>query len=330
MDLENLLQKFEKDEQTTKGRGVEETLGPEKILFIHDSFHRKHGQTYQFSDQENRILEGLISKTKLPQGSYQFVAAIKEYNIREDDVTTEELHTQREFLYEDVAAINPDLIIPLGNLAMKALVKKSGVTGKRGKEFVLELEGVEYPVVPTLHPFSLYAEPKLRSLFIQDLDNAYSKFILDENKMDDSGYHLINGDLNRLLDVMALAIDSPVVAVDIETTGLDFKKDSMITIGFSFKEGSGYVFPVLHRENEWTDAELTKIQTAVSLLMAKPDTVKVFHNCKFDVKFLRNWGVEKFENIEDTQIMHALINENLPHGLMDCVKEHFPHELEKF
>ena len=43
-----------------------------------------------------------------------------------------------------------------------------------------------------------------------------------------------------------------------------------------------------------------------------------------------NWGISDFNNIEDTQIMHALVDENLPHSLMDLVKQYFPHELEKF
>jgi len=43
-----------------------------------------------------------------------------------------------------------------------------------------------------------------------------------------------------------------------------------------------------------------------------------------------NFGSTTFNNIEDTKIMHALIDENLPHGLIDLVKQYFPHELEKF
>ena len=42
------------------------------------------------------------------------------------------------------------------------------------------------------------------------------------------------------------------------------------------------------------------------------------------------FGIEDFNNIGDTKIMHSLLDENLPHGLMDLVKEYFPQELEKF
>ena len=64
--------------------------------------------------------------------------------------------------------------------------------------------------------------------------------------------------------------------------------------------------------------------------MENPAIGKVFHNCKFDLKFLRNWGVEVFNNIHDTQIMHSLVDENKPHGLMDIVKENWASELEEF
>ena len=43
-----------------------------------------------------------------------------------------------------------------------------------------------------------------------------------------------------------------------------------------------------------------------------------------------NFDVSVFKNIEDTQMIHSLIDENLPHGLMDLVKQYFPQELETF
>ena len=54
---------------------------------------------------------------------------------------------------------------------------------------------------------------------------------------------------------------------------------------------------------------------------------KVFHNAKFDLKFLINHGISP-KNVWDTKIMHHLINENVPKGLMDLVKIYFPEELE--
>jgi uracil-DNA glycosylase family 4 len=325
MELEKLFENFEKDDSPAH----REELGEEKIVFVHESFHQKNGSIFQFTDEEFQVLNGLLNKTKLPLGSYQFVAAVKLFGAREDDIDTPTLHKHREYLYEDIEAIDPDLIIPLGNLALKTLTKKSGITAKRGKEFSVEISKKNYNVVPTLHPFSLYAEPKMRPLFIQDVDNAYDKFILNINAFDDSPYELVNGDLDRAKELLNQTLQQKVVGVDLETNGLDFKMNKIFTIGFSFGEKQGFVFPIFHRESEWSDNDLSELKQLIQNLM-ESDVTKVFHNCKFDLKFLMNWGITHFESIEDTQVMHSLVDENLPHGLMDLVKQYFPTELEKF
>jgi len=328
-ELENLFDSFKKEDDSAAVFRSE--VGEEKIVFVHDSYTQKRGRVYEFSDKEFDILSTLLKKTKLPIDCYQFVAALKSFNAREDDITIAILSAHREYLAEDLEGIQPDLIIPLGNLALKAVTKKSGISSKRGKEFAIELEsGKLVPVVPTLHPFSLYVEPKFRSLFVQDVDNAYNKFILKENKFDGSPYELINGDILKFDSLMDEADKSTAVSFDLETNGLDFKKHKIMTIGISYKEKHAFVFPINHAECEFSPSELSHIRERVKSLMKNEKVVKIAHNLKFDYKFLRSWGVEEFNNMEDTQIMHSLVDENLPHGLMDLVKQYFPKELEKF
>jgi len=326
MTLDSLLNSFENDEKKNVHR---EDVGTEKIVFIHDSYRQKYGKTFAFEDEEYGILTSLLSKTGVPDGSFQFIPAIGGYNMREDDVTTEVMHVHREKLLEDLEAIGPTLIIPLGNLSFKTLTKKSGVTNKRGKEFSVELNGEPVPVVPTLHPFSLYSEPKVRRLFVQDVDNAYDKFILNVNKFDSSPYELVD-DIDRFEELIQETRTHDAVAIDIETNGLDYKLGKIMTLGFSFGEKQGFVIPLYHAESEFLEQDINRIRKIVQGLISDENVVKIFHNSKFDVKFLMNWDITDFNNIEDTQIMHALVDENLPHSLMDLVKQYFPHELEKF
>lgn len=323
MDLDKLLENFDKDEKSKDYSSND--VGDEKIVFITTCQHRERGSLYDFNDHEHAIVSTLLKETNLPDGHYQFVPAIREPNISEDDLTTADYNEHRPFLYADLEEIDPTLIIPLGNVAMKTLLKKSGLFNKRGKEFVHE----DCPVVPTYSSDLVFLEPKLRKLFVQDINNAYDKFILNKNKFDGTGYVLCKtiDEVNKQMDRAEM---HPALGVDIETTGLDFKKDVMSTIAFSYGESEAFTIPIYHRESPFDDVDMKVIKDRLSSLMSNKDIEKIFHNCQFDIKFLMTFGINTFNNIGDTKIMHSLLDENLPHGLMDLVKEYFPQELERF
>lgn len=323
-DLDSLLKTFQDEENFHR-----EDPGTEEIVFVHDCYHKVNGKVYEFTDQEYGVLTNLLESTQLPQNSYQFIPAIKSFDVREDDISTAQMAKHREILYEDLESVSPSLVIPLGNMAMKAVLKKSGITNKRGREFKLSLgEDNDVSVIPTFHPVSLYLEPKLRTLFLQDIDNAYTKVILDENKLRDTAYKVCMS-MGEVEECMSKSSTHDVIAVDLETEGLDYKKDNILTIGISYAKGEAFVIPVFHNESPFSPSEIDRIRELLTECM-KSSQAKVFHNCKFDLKFLMNFGVPTFSNIEDTQVMHALIDENKPHALMDVVKEYFPEQLEKF
>ena len=325
MNIDEIIKSFELAENTHQ-----EEVGSEPIVLIHDSCVKQRGEVFSFRDDEYSILTQLLNKTKLPPDDYQFVAAIKQLGVSEKDVTTEIIQSNRQPLEDKLKSINPKLIFVLGNLAMKTLLRKSGIGNKRGKEFWVTIDSdTKIPVVPVYHPFSLHAEPKLRSLFLQDINNAYDKFVLNKNKFAESTYVLCN-DVDTALEQLENVKQDTVISCDIETTGLDFKKDKITSIGFSTGEQEAFVIPIYHRESELSTDDLERVCAAIRNIMADNSIGKVFHNCKFDLKFLRNWGVLDFNNIHDTQIMHSLVNENKPHGLMDIVKEYWPRELEEF
>ena len=92
------------------------------------------------------------------------------------------------------------------------------------------------------------------------------------------------------------------IAVDTETTGLDWKKDSCLglSVALDAKEGH-FLFMPKPRDR----AKLAKI-------LADPHISKVFHNAKFDMHFLREAGMPVHGEIHDTYILAKLWNENLP------------------
>lgn len=324
MNLDDLIKSFEKVEDKS-----DDTVGSEPIMFVHDSCVRQRGKLYSFKDDEYEVLKALLNKTKIPDNSYQFVAAVNQVGVTDDSATTAIVQSNRGRMESLIAQANPKLIFLLGNLPLRTVLRKSGISNKRGKEFWIDIDGQRYPVVPVYHPFSLYSEPKLRELFIQDIDNAYDKFVLNKNKFSGSSYVLCN--TMELAEKHLSSLQSAdVISVDIETTGLDFKKDKITTIGIATGEKQAFVIPMYHRESPFSTKEVQKIIQMLDDTMRSDSVAKVFHNFKFDMKFLSNCGITGFNNIHDTQIIHSLLDENKPHALMDIVKEYWPNELEEF
>ena len=56
----------------------------------------------------------------------------------------------------------------------------------------------------------------------------------------------------------------------------------------AFSEGSkSWVVPIDHREVEWSQKEREIVLSLIGKVLMNPKNKKVFHNAKFDMKFLK-------------------------------------------
>ena len=216
-----------------------------------------------------------------------------------------------------------------GNLAMKMLIKKSGITDKRGKSYEYTTDdGHSCIVVPIFHPYSVVKEPRHKLLFETDLRNAYEKYVLGKTHEGKLEYKVLT-DIQEVIKLAESLKDTEeTLAMDIETTGLNFLKDNIQTIAISSRE-TNWVIPCDHKDSPFRKGEpdYGKMWANLRFILENPRNKKVFHNAKFDLKFLINYGIYT-KNVWDTKIMHHLLDENLPKSLMDLVKLYFPTELE--
>jgi len=80
--------------------------------------------------------------------------------------TTEEAEMCKPFLLREIAAVRPDVIVVLGNTAMKNLLDtKEGITKLRGK--FQDYKGIK--VMPTFHPAYLLRDPSKKRETWEDL-----------------------------------------------------------------------------------------------------------------------------------------------------------------
>ena len=294
------------------------------ILFLVDSYHWSGSTIEPLSPLENVLFDNFIYK--LCKGySYTILPAISCPGVTDNNITASDMKICRKYMHEYVAQAEPKLIFCLGNLSMKMLLSKSGLLDKRGCAF--DYNGAV--VIPTTHPMTVALEPKNTSLFQQDVKNAVNKYLRKITKDPNLDIVIVDslGSLDAQLNKINLV--STDISVDIETTGLDFLKDKITTIGISYKNGDKLwqvIIPYEHFESPFSEEDRKIIITKLRPLFLD-SRKKILQNALFDLKFLYGQGLE-FNNVWDTKLMSHVVNENMPKSLMDLVKQYFPEYLE--
>lgn len=301
-----------------------EGLAQSDVLFLLDSVRWDGYHVGSMTDNETAVFKSYV---KPIVKNFTVAASVKCPDVKEDDMSPTNMETCRKHLDATIDKCKPKLIFTCGNLAMKMLIKKSGITNKRGKTF--EYKGI--PVIPILHPASVAVEPKLVALFQQDIRNGYNKYILKKDQDLVVPYTLIMS-LEQLENLSFLEGQTDNIAVDIETTGLDFKQDSIMTIAISYKcdgEICQAIIPYIHKESPFSEEDRKQVAIMLNRIFNNPNNKKILQNAKFDLKFLYGQGIT-FTNVWDTKLMSHFIREDAPKSLMDLVKQYFPEYLKEF
>lgn len=116
-----------------------------------------------------------------------------------------------------------------------------------------------------------------------------------------------------------------VIALDLETTGFDPYGDAIVGISLSWEEKHACYIPVGHKRgrNLSLDAARKILQPALS------GAKVVFHNAKFDWKFLRVNGIDA-DIFADTMIMAHLVDAGQSVALKECSKRYFSETMTYF
>lgn len=297
------------------------------VLFLSDSFTFSNGRANPFSSSDLDLLTSVLVKSSLPGDcSVSFSASVKCPKVRESDMKTSDLAACRSHLYATIEKVKPRLVFMCGNLSLKMLTKKSGITTKRGSSFEVKLEsGFETVAVPVYHPYAVQTEPRLRFIFNQDILNAVDKIIVGK-KSEETLYTSILS-MKDLRSIEWMVNTEEDLAVDTETTGLNFLQDTLNTIAFSTRENN-YALPLMHKDSPWEEDELVEVLEFVRRVMENPNNKKILHNAKFDLKFLHSVDIHPV-NVYDTKLMAHLWNEDIPKSLKELVKLFFPEEIDQ-
>jgi len=126
-------------------------------------------------------------------------------------------------------------------------------------------------------------------------------------------YQLINT-LSGLKSISDKLSSAPIIALDTETTGIEWWKHSVFMISLSTGVDT-YVI-------DTRELYLKDIQGFLNGLLHNSEGQLIGHNLKFDMHHLKSsFDVEISCNINDTQVMAHLLNENRSKGLKNLMHE---------
>jgi len=265
----------------------------------------------------------------------------------------EEITACFHILEKAIRDANPKIIVPLGAIALERITGKTGITTLNGT--ILELPN--YPnrkIIPCVHPSyvlrdvrnaekAIYALKVVKSVLAGTATNSFS--------------NVTYVDTYEKFDAMIKEFEqSPRVAVDIETSGLDFLDDFITMIAFSCKPGYSYVLPWFVGDDAYYEfcrnylktkrkayAEDIKdfvsenrlnmptykwvgtdVKDRLNKFFQSSSQMKILHNFKFDVKLLRRAGFE-FDHgsvIDTMMISYCLDERGGIHSLKDLAKRY--------
>lgn len=136
-------------------------------------------------------------------------------------------------------------------------------------------------------------------------------------------YHIAQS-MEQLDEILSKAQDS-ILSLDLETTGFNPYSDAIVGISLSWEEKTACYVPVGHRKGKNLPLDAVRGMIKKKLQNAR----LVFHNAKFDWKFLKTNGME-VPVFSDTMILAYLIDAGQSVALKECSRRYFKESMTHF
>lgn len=221
----------------------------------------------------------------------------------------------KEQLREEVRAINPNVILVLGDLSLSTVTGMSGITKYRGSI----LQSKYGPkAVGTLHPAGLlYTGEEQRLAY-----SARTYIQLDYNRA-------VEESLTKELDLPQRQIDIPKNSLDVWrflqryegkkriVVDLETPKCIPVLFGIAFNKNHAMSIPLLNVYGiDIPETEMTEIWKLLANFFEREDLEIVAQNAKFDhEKIIKALGFRIRNIFYDTMLAEGVLNPELPKGL---------------
>ncbi|MBU0791540.1 MAG: hypothetical protein KKC55_13800, partial [Gammaproteobacteria bacterium] len=243
-------------------------------------------------------------------------------------------------LSAELKIVKPELVVALGNMPLEVL---TGVDYKVTKVNSRIVAGLDYPVLPVIHPASLRRRPDEFYEVVDGLRSAPR--YLSGTYQQCSKPNMLVANEDNLGEICRTIEQAGIVAVDLETTGRGFypygrDPDKIRCIVVSPDEKTTFIIPGVSSPYYEPHPDYSQDSRLREVLKK---TKLVTHNGSFDVGFLMQAGYD-VEIFFDTFLAHYMLDEReYSHGLKKLahrytgapdwesdLKEYLPHKTSSY
>ena len=123
--------------------------------------------------------------------------------------------------------------------------------------------------------------------------------------------------------VIKNASKAKTIAIDTETTGLDYMDTDLVGISLSFKPGEAYYIPINHQDDTVNQLKLNVVLDALKPVLEGSKNKIIGQNIKFDRNVLAKYGINISSIKNDTMMMSYILDASATRHNLDALSSYY-------
>ncbi len=191
------------------------------------------------------------------------------------------------------------------------------VTIKRDVELPFGIEELKVNKEDTEGLTKIYEELEFKSWLQEEPRQQAQK-----PKQLNSNYELINSE-KSLDKIIKAASKSRVIAIDTETTGLDYMDVDLVGVSLAFEAGKAYYIPFGHEKQEVPQLEEQIVLKKLKPFLEQTKDKIIGQNIKFDRNILARYGININSIKNDTMMMSYVLDASATRHNLDALSSYY-------
>jgi len=191
------------------------------------------------------------------------------------------------------------------------------VTIKRDVELPFGIEELKVVKEDTEGLTKIYEELEFKSWLQEEPKQQTPK-----PKQLNSNYELINSE-GALDKIIKAASKSKVIAIDTETTGLDYMDADLVGVSMAYEAGKAFYIPFGHEKQEVSQLKEKIVLEKLKPFLEKAQNKIIGQNIKFDRNILARYGININSIKNDTMMMSYVLDASATRHNLDALSSYY-------